>query len=187
MKNLLLLLPFFVFACNSDDMGEPEHTDLPDVAVVDTLPQLVFDSVIVSHELANTPFHAEDNFIYFEEIQNQSDSAILEIVPGMHDESVMDSITTLYWGKSSMSKLKNEFICCDLMQSVFIEDDRLKLRNGIGVGDSAHGVFSSFDLEFDPDKNYSFIQLEAGEATNFLIIVFTNNVVSRIVYWPYTG
>ena len=194
MKTIILTLSsILLLSCNSvvkDNNANVQSNDTNmvktpvDLSVVDPI---ILDSIIVENKFVNTPFDKNDDMKYFNKIISKQTKVNVELKEG-YEENVMDTVKTIYWDKSYIEILTNK-TTDRFLQYAIINDNNIVLRNNIRIGQDLKTVCSAFNIKYDPEKMYKYIELTttSEEAGTYLTFYFKENILVSIVYSPYTG
>lgn len=184
MMRLLIICLFFLSACGESSTSSEAA---PNDTIAET-PAIVYDSVILSHDFADYPFHVENNLDYFMEKLNAADTITVDLAPNEFDNTVFDTIRNIRWKNSKVETVRNKNMEQPLISYVSISDNAIRLRNNIRIGDSVANVFETFEAPYDSTKHYRFLCLESppeSGALSVLYFFFSSDTLSRISYLPY--
>ena len=115
----------------------------------------------------------------------------MELEPNQHDDNMMDTLKTIYWGKSYIQTLNNISIDKTMLLFATIKDKRFALRNNLRVGMTIEQVFKAFNVKYDRSKNYKFLEVTSPEGggeigfVSYLTFYFEKDTLSEISYQPY--
>lgn len=190
-----VILTMIIVSCgqktNDDSNANLSHKDsimnaVKDSNIVATVSDL--DSVIAVDEIfPSSPFPTKNiDFNYFKK-RIKIDYKFTEVMQPFFSDQI-DTFKVLKWGnsyvKAHMSDGGKSFYLIDLV----ISDTNFVFNKKIKIGQTAETIFKKFNVKFDKNKNYKFLQLETKDgAYSAIIFYFTNNILTSIDWDPYTG
>lgn len=191
-KTIFLIAIIALFSCHKATKSNPQVITKDSVAETVKLPQtikLTPDSLSIVSSIADAPFDKNNqNMNYFKKRFRESTRTTRVLEKDYSDESVIDTISTIYWGKSYIKKLDNIYTDESVLLAVHILDEKFVLANGTKIGQQAVDVFKTVKAKYSNDKNYKFLELRSPDNemgfVNNIKIYFTNNIVSEIAYFP---
>ena len=188
---LLVALTSLLISCGQqEEKNKSVSTPEPEIAAKTTeavIDNKTLDSVSVENAfLLNSPFTDGDETDYFAKKAKVSTKTTSSKEKSKYDETKLNTIKTIEWGKSHIQTLTTSSGKV-LLQFAMVEDSNLVLKNGIKVGDNAEKVFSTFKVNFDASKKYKFLELTSPPETASCALTFNfeNNVLTSILYLPY--
>jgi len=195
MKTFILTISsILLLSCNSEVKDNNVSVESKDTNIVNTPADLsvvpiAFDSIIVENKFVNTPFDKDDEIIYFKKIMPKRTKIDVELKKNEYDENVIDTVKTIYWGKSYIETKTNNNSDRIFMQYAIINDNNIVLRNNIRIGQDLKTVCSTFNIKHDSQKKYKYIELTTTneEPGSYLTFYFKDNILVSIIYSPYTG
>jgi len=191
-KTIFLVAMIALFSCNKAKVSNSQ--DITKDSVIDKVEiqqtiKLTPDSLSIVSSIADAPFDKNNNNMnYFKKKFRESSKTTKALRTNTYDESVIDTISTIYWGKSYIKRLNNTSIDESILLEVHVFDEQFTLTNGTKIGQQAIDVFKTFKAKYSNDMDYKFLELRSHDNEmgfiNHLKIYFTNNIVTEIVYLP---
>lgn len=191
-KTILLIATIALISCHKSTESKTQNITKDSVADTTKISQtikLTPDSLSIVSSIADAPFDKNHHDLnYFKKKFKERTKTTNKLETNTQDNSVIDTISTIYWGKSYIKKLNNISITEPVLLEVHVFDDRFVLTNGTKIGQKAVDVFKTFKAKYSNDKDYKVLKLRSHDNEmgfiNHLKIYFKNNIVSEIVYLP---
>lgn len=114
-----------------------------------------------------------------------------DLKPNKHDETIIDTLKTIYWGKSYIKTLTNNSIDRTLLQYASIDNNLISIRNNVRIGQGVEQVFKSLNASYNPTKKYKFLEVKSPDpemngTVSYLTFNFKGDTLSQITYWPWS-
>jgi hypothetical protein len=188
-KTILVIALIALYSCHKATESKPQYITRDSITDAHEKVKLTPDSVSIVSSIADTPFDQNNhNMNYFIKKLDKSTKVIKTLKTNNYDESITDTISTIYWGETYIKKLNNTLIDESVLLEVHVVDDKFTLTNGIAVGQQAINVFKTLKAKYNNDRDYKFLELRSQDNEmgfiNHLKINFKNNIVSEIIYLP---
>ena len=188
-KTILVIALIALYSCHKATESKPQDITRDSITDAHEKVKLTPDSVSIVSSIADTPFDQNNhNMNYFIKKLSKSTKVIKTLKTNNYDESITDTISTIYWGKTYIKKLNNTLIDESVLLEVHVVDDKFTLTNGIAVGQQAINVFKTLKAKYNNDRDYKFLELRSQDNEmgfiNHLKINFKKNIVSEIIYLP---
>ena len=188
-KTIILIALIALYSCHKATESNPQSITKDSITDAYKKVKLIPDSVSMVNSIADAPFDKNNhNLNYFIKKFNESTKCVNALKTNNYDESIIDTITTVYWGKTYIKKLNNTLIDESVLLEAHVVDDKFTLTNGVTVGQQAINVFRSLKAKYNNDRDYKFLELRSRDNEmgfiNHLKINFKNNIVSEIIYLP---
>ena len=188
-KTIILIALIALCSCHKATESKSQHITKDSIIDAHEKVKLTPDSVSMVSSIADAPFDINNhNMIYFIKKFSKSTKVIKTLKTNNYDESITDTISTIYWGETYIKKLNNTLIDEFVLLEVHVFDDKFTLTNGIAVGQQAINVFRTLKAKYNNDRDYKFLELRSHDNEmgfiNHLKINFKNNIVSEIIYLP---
>ena len=181
------ILTLILSSCGQTETSIPTTTSTtePDKIAVDNK---TVDSVTVeSGFLANSPFSDVSELDYFNKLMSKSTKTSVKTEKSIHDNTLTNTIKTIEFGQSVIETLTTSS-GKTLLRYASVDDSNFELKNKIKLGVPADKVFSTFNVNYDSNKSYKFLQLNSPDSLgggSSLTFYFTKDTLTRIFYWPY--
>jgi len=188
-KTIILIALIALYSCHKATESNPQSITKDSITDAYKKVKLIPDSVSMVNSIADAPFDKNNhNLNYFIKKFNESTKCVNALKTNNYDESIIDTITTVYWGKTYIKKLNNTLIDESVLLEAHVVDDKFTLTNGVTVGQQAINVFRTLKAKYNNDRDYKFLELRSRDNEmgfiNHLKINFKNNIVSEIIYLP---
>jgi len=188
-KTIILISIIALYSCHKATESKPQDITKDSISDAHEKVKLTPDSVSMTSSIADAPFDKNNhNMNYFIKKFSKSTKVIKTLKTNNYDESITDTISTIYWGKTYIKKLDNTSINESVLLEVHVVDDKFTLTNGVAVGQQAINVFRTLKAKYNNDRDYKFLELRSRDNEmgfiNHLKINFKNNIVSEIIYLP---
>ena len=178
---LIVFLVFGFLACSN-----VQDKNLNNDNFVST--NLIVDTCEIIDSLANQPFLFKswnvslDNVLMFLPFSVILDS---QVTASQYYDNVNDSITKIKIGQSVIEYVKTP--SAGFIEQAVIVDSNIKFDRNIHIGDTYDNVCKKLNGVPRQEAKFRKIYINSGEATSTLIFEFSNNQLSKVIYWPYTG
>ena len=188
-KTIILIALIALYSCHKATESNPQSITKDSITDAYKKVKLIPDSVSMVNSIADAPFDKNNhNLNYFIKKFNESTKCVNALKTNNYDESIIDTITTVYWGKTYIKKLNNTLIDESVLLEAHVVDDKFTLTNGVTVGQQAINVFRTLKAKYNNDRDYKFLELRSRDNEmgfiNHLKINFKKNIVSEIIYLP---
>jgi len=192
MKKIIILSLFgFLVSCSNskNDNGLVSLKDSS--AVASSSETMRYDSLSIEDWLVQSPFETKDEYLYFKKKLKSSTKTIVTLSPNKHDQTVTDTLKTIYWGESYIQTLNNVSIDKTMLLFASLKERQFSLKNNIRVGMSIDQVFKAFKVNYDHSKNYKYLEIKSPEGggemgfVSYLTFYFEKDTLSKISYQPY--
>lgn len=172
---IFTLFTIILFACNANIESNKIANTLVDsnelIIPADTMKTNTnYDSISVENNFVNEVFGKNDFMLYFNKMSNAVTKQTIELKPNEYDETIVDTVKTLYWGKSYIITVNNNSINGVSINAAFINDNTISISNNIKIGNSLKQVCDTYKIKCDPSKSYKFVELYFGDATSYLTL-----------------
>ncbi len=192
MKKIIILsLLGFLVSCSNSKNDNVLSSSKDTLGGASSSETMRYDSLSIEDWLVQSPFETKDEYLYFKKQLKSSTKTIVELEPNQHDDNMMDTLKTIYWGKSFIQTLNNISIDKTMLLFATIKDKRFALRNNLRVGMTIEQVFKAFNVKYDRSKNYKFLEVTSPEGggeigfVSYLTFYFEKDTLSEISYQPY--
>lgn len=188
MKLLAIFPIILIYSCSTGDKGKIESDKPIEKVLQNTNITAILDSISMEDIFADNPFTFEtlspQSFLnYINKPVDVTEEQILNI----HDGESTDTLISLKWENSTVVFYRSSYNNFEFIDHADIYDSTFIFKNGINVGMSLEEVKAKFPQIKNVNKNYKYIELYYGDATNYTILFFENKRLKYIRYMPYTG
>jgi hypothetical protein len=143
------------------------------------------DSIKIASNFSYTPFDLNEGnqFNYFQNILYKSTKKISKKIKNIYTNKY-SNVHKIYWGKSYVEIFED-----DMIQHAEIIDENISLLYNIKIGQTLESICDRLNIKFKKNIKYKFIEItnpptKAGCALYFY---FNNNILTKVIYSPYTG
>lgn len=178
---LILTLLLGLFACSNHDDSETKTNGFDNKAIL-------ADTCEIWDTLASQPFLFKSWNVSLDSVlMFLPNSAVLErlVTPSHYNENSNDSITKIKIGRSVIEYTKTSTF--GFIEQAIIVDPNINFIRNIHIGDTYQNVCKKLIGLPKTGNKFRKIYINSGEATSTLIFEFSENKLSKVIYWPYTG